>query len=99
MMPFITGLFSSTWRKLSLLVVMLFVTAIYLHVFPSPTLTYVAIVLVHAGVGVVTVLYLLPKLRQILSFKDGPRSVGWFLIVVGAGVGIALLFMGTSRPN
>jgi Flp pilus assembly protein TadD len=99
MKPFITGLFSSTWRKLSLLVVMLFVTAIYLHVLPSPTLTYVAIVLVHAGIGVVTVLYLLPKLRQILSFKDGAHNAGWLLIVAGAGVGIALFFIGTSRPN
>src|SRR5215510_14882368 len=87
MKQFIVKLFRPSWRKLSVLVVLLFVSAVYLYVFLSPTLTYVAAVLLHAGFGVLTVLFLLPKLNQILSPKNLKENLGWLLIVVGAGLG------------
>ena len=92
-------LFGSTWRKLSLLVVFLFVSAVYLYVFPTPTLTYVAAVLLHAGFGLLTVLFLLPKLPQIFSPKNLKEHMGWLLISLGAALGLALFFIGTSRPK
>jgi hypothetical protein len=92
-------LFRPTWQKLSLLMAALLITALYIHVFPSPTLTYVGAVLVHAGIGIVAVGFLLPKLREIFSLKHFRENVGWMLVVVGAGFGIALFFTGTSRPQ
>jgi tetratricopeptide (TPR) repeat protein len=95
----ILKLFRPSWRKLSVLVVLLFVTAVYLYVFPSPTLTYVAAVLLHAGIGVLAVLFLLPKLKQILSPKNLKENLGWLLVTGGAGLGMALFFIGTARPK
>src|SRR5215475_15437993 len=89
----IVKLFRPSWRKLSVLVVLLFATAVYLYVFPSPTLTYVAAVLLHAGFGVLAVLFLLPKLKKIFSPKNWKENLGWLLITAGAGLGIALFFI------
>ena len=92
-------LVSPTWRKLSLLVGILFLTAMYVFIFPSPTLTYVAAVLAHAGIGTVAALFLIPKLREIFSVRNLRQRAGWLLIVAGAGLGVALLFIGTARPK
>jgi len=99
MKQIVKRLFTSTWEKLSLLVAMLLVSALYLHVFPSPTLAYVGVVLMHAALGIFAVLFLIPKLREIVSLKNLRDNLGWLLITLGAGLGILLFFIGTSRPN
>jgi tetratricopeptide (TPR) repeat protein len=90
---------SPTWPKLSLLVVVLFVTAMYIFVFPTPTLPYIAAVLAHAGIGIVVFLLLLPKLREILAGRNLRQRAGWVLFLIGAGIGVALLVIGTARPH
>ncbi len=83
-----------SWRKLSLLVIVLFISALYLYVFPSPSLIYIGVVLLHAGVGVLAVLFLIPRLLQIIRRRD----LGWLFISGGAATGIVLLIVGTPRP-
>ncbi|HTD22850.1 MAG TPA: tetratricopeptide repeat protein [Terriglobales bacterium] len=90
---------SSSWRKLSVLIILLFVSAVYLYVFPSPTLTYIAIVLLHAGLGILAALFLIPKIRHIFSPQNFKLHAGWMLITLGAGLGIVLLFTGTAHSH
>jgi tetratricopeptide (TPR) repeat protein len=87
----------SRWRNLLVLLVLLFITAVYLYIFPAPTLTYVGMVLLHAGIGVVATLLLIPKLR--LIFQNFKEHLGWIFIVLGAALGMVLLVIGTSRAH
>ncbi|ABF40684.1 Tetratricopeptide repeat protein [Candidatus Koribacter versatilis Ellin345] len=86
-------------RKLGFaLLAFLVVSAIYLYAWPAPNLVYPAVVLAHAGFGVlVTLLGLryIPKLRTsgLLAGSAGA------LMGVGAVIGIVLIFIGTSRPQ
>jgi tetratricopeptide (TPR) repeat protein len=89
----------SPWRNLLALVVLLLITAVYLYVFPAPTLTYVGVVLLHAGFGIVATLLLIPKLRRIFSRQNFKEHAGWALITLGAALGVVLLVIGTSRAH
>src|SRR5579884_24669 len=89
---------NSPWRLLSALVVILSLTALYLYVFPSPTLTYISVVIIHAGLGLLAALLLLPKLRRLFS-SGFVQTAGWWLFVPAAALGIVLLFVGTSHPE
>jgi tetratricopeptide (TPR) repeat protein len=91
--------FPTSWQTLSVLVIVLFVTSAYLYVFPSPSMAYIVIVLLHAGLGGLAVLLLLPKLRYIFSVQDFRKNTGWVLIILGAAMGMVLLFTGTARPQ
>src|SRR5215471_17159045 len=64
-------------------------TALYLYAFPSATIPYLALILVHVVAGfVLAVLLLLTR----------PRSAGWIVASAGAVLGIALTWTGASRP-
>jgi tetratricopeptide (TPR) repeat protein len=90
----------SRWRNLLVsVVVLLLITALYLYVFPAPTLTYVGVVLLHAGFGVIATFLLLPKLRNIFSRQSFKENIGWAFITLGAAFGIVLLVIGTSRAH
>jgi tetratricopeptide (TPR) repeat protein len=89
----------SSWRALSLLVIILFVSALYLYVFPSPTLTYIGVVLLHAGIGVLAALFLIPRLLHIFRQPKPSSDTAWLFIALGAGTGIVLLVTGTPRPH
>lgn len=87
------------WHFLSALVIALFITAVYLFVFPAPNLIYVGAVLLHAGLGGLAMVLLIPRLFQLLTLNKLKENAGWLLIVVGGALGIYLVFIGTSRPN
>jgi tetratricopeptide (TPR) repeat protein len=89
----------SSWRTLSLLLILLFVSALYLYVFPSPTLTYIGVVLLHAGIGILAAVFLIPRLLDIFRRPSLKRDAAWLFITLGAGTGIALLVTGTPRPH
>jgi tetratricopeptide (TPR) repeat protein len=72
-------------------------TAIYLYVFPAPTLAYIAIVLLHALLGIVVTIALVFRLPRLI--REWRPNLPWLVITAGAAVGIALLFTGTSRPQ
>jgi Flp pilus assembly protein TadD len=81
------------WRARSLAA--LVVTAIYLYGFPSATITYGTLVLLHVAVGILFTLLLLPLALRLFRSAGPLARLGWILLLSGAGVGIGLIFVGT----
>ncbi len=81
------------------MVVVLFLSAIWLYAFPAPTLTYAAMILLHAFGGLVALLCLiwfcLRRLREISWIA----RLGWIALTAGGLIGGALVRMGTTRQN
>src|SRR5580700_7154031 len=85
-------------KKLALLSLSaLTLSAIYLYAWPAANLFYAAMVLFHAGLGVLFCiggLRLLPyALRQSAIVK-----IGTLVLIVGAALGLALIYTGAARP-
>jgi tetratricopeptide (TPR) repeat protein len=85
-------------RNATFLVVVLFVSSLYVYIFPSPTLTYIAVALLHAGLGLLFCLLLIPKLRRVFSRQGIRQDPGWIFVSLGGAVGMVLLGIGTARP-
>lgn len=85
--------------KLWMLAAVLFLSSLYLYLFPAPNLTYIAVVLLHAGLGVVAAGFLIPKLVAIARAKTLYRDLGWLVFAVSAVLGVVLLFIGTLRSH
>jgi Flp pilus assembly protein TadD len=83
------------WR--SRIVLVLAASAVYLYGFPSATITYGIVVLFHAVAGVVLTVLLLPTLLKLLRTGHPIARLGWLLLIVGAVLGVALIYTGT--PN
>jgi tetratricopeptide (TPR) repeat protein len=81
------------------LVFILAVSAIYLYAFPSPTISYAGIVLLHTGAGIIVALCLVRFLWRFLRQISLIAKIGWLIFTVGAGLGVALIFTGTTRPE
>jgi Flp pilus assembly protein TadD len=85
-------------RRRSLSVLVLAATAIYLYGFPTATLTYAGVVLLHTGIGVLLTLGLLVFLfRGGLSREQLVARFGWLLLLAGAVLGVALIYLGTPH--
>src|SRR5712671_1899798 len=85
--------------KLSLLIVILSLSSAYLYVFPAANLAYIAIVLLHAAVGLVAALFLVPKVLAVVRAKSFYNDLGWLVLAAGAILGVVLLFIGTIRSH
>ena len=85
--------------KLRVLVAILFLSSLYLYVFPAANLGYVAVVLLHAVVGVVAAGFLVPKVFAVVRAKSFYSDLGWLVLAAGAILGVILLFIGTIRPH
>ena len=86
-------------RALSWLVPFLAVSAAYLYAFPQPTIFYAGVVLLHAAAGLLATLLLLRALFRLLRSGSFSSRAGWFLIALGAIVGVVLIKTGTSRAE
>src|SRR5215813_4993108 len=62
--------------KLWVLAAILFLSSLYLYLFPAPNLTYVSVVLLHVGLGVIATGFLVPKLFAIAREKSLYRDLG-----------------------
>src|SRR5689334_14803948 len=85
--------------KLWALVAILFLSSVYLYVFPAANLAYVAIVLLHATVGIVAAVFLVPKLLAVVRGKSFYSDLGWLVLAAAAILGVILLFVGTIRSH
>src|SRR5260370_36280807 len=83
--------------KLSVLVAILFCTSLYLYVFPGPNLAYVAVVLLHAALGVVAAGFLVPKVLAVVRAKSLYSDLGWLVLAAAAILGVVLVFIGHTR--
>src|SRR5205085_7516227 len=81
------------------LVAILFLSSLYLYVFPAANLGYVAVVLLHAVVGVVAAGFLVPKVIAVVRAKSFHSDLGWLVLAAGAILGVILLFIGTVRSH
>jgi Tfp pilus assembly protein PilF len=77
--------------------ILLTLTGVYLYAWPSATIPYLAIVLVHIVAGFVLAALLVPVLRRIRSFPTLTR-LGLAFVASSALAGIILTFTGASRP-
>src|SRR5579864_2677123 len=79
-------------------VLVLSLTAAYLYAFPAPTLTYAAAILLHAGLGLIAAVCLLLFCWRYLKGRPLVVKLGWLLVTMGAILGSALIYFGTTRP-
>ena len=80
------------------LLAFLVVSAIYLYAWPAPNLVYPAVVLAHAGFGLLFTLLGIKYLPRMLR-TGALAGTGGVLLGLGAVLGILLIFIGTSRPE
>jgi hypothetical protein len=83
------------WRSTSVLILAL--TAVYLYAFPTATIPYALIVLLHAGVGVLVTVGLVLLLFRGIAQEQWLARIGWLLMLAGAGLGVALIYLGTPH--
>src|SRR2546426_263730 len=83
------------WRGIS--VVLLTFSGVYLYALPSATIPYGAIVLLHATLGIILAALLLPWFVRLFPAESLLTRVGWFFMALGAGLGVALVFLGTPH--
>ncbi len=86
-------------KKLAALsIAMLTLSAIYLYAWPAPNVFYAGMVLAHVGLGV---LFCIGGLRLLPAAMRQPLIVklATLVLVVGAVLGLALIYTGASRPH
>src|SRR5215472_6433436 len=86
-------------RLLWWLMAFLAISAAYLYTFPQANIPYAGVVLLHALAGVLATILLLPLLIRLLRTGNLTSRAGWFLIAVGAVVGLVLVKTGTPRSE
>ncbi len=79
--------------------IFLFVSAIYLYAFPQANLIYPAVVLAHAGLGLLAAIGILWQVFRNLKSRNWLALTSWFALGIGAVIGAALIYLGTSRPE
>lgn len=83
------------WRSLSVLILAL--SAVYLYAFPTATISYAVTVLVHTGLGTLLTIGLVVFLFRGLAREQWLARIGWLLMVPGAVLGVALIYLGTPH--
>src|SRR5229473_2181512 len=81
------------WR--SRCVLALAASAVYLYGFPSASIPYALVVLLHFFAGVLLAVLLLPFLWKLLRTEPLAARFGWFFLAVGTVLGLALIYTGT----
>src|ERR1700736_6801031 len=85
--------------RLTLLVV-LFLSAVYLFAWPAPTLFYAGIVLLHVAAGLVFTFVIVVRPAWLKIFRNAclpKQAAGWGWLMGGAGLGVLLIFTGARR--
>jgi tetratricopeptide (TPR) repeat protein len=87
----------SSNRWLFRALVLLALSAAYLYGFPSATVTYAAVDLLHVAIGILVFLLLLVFLVPLLWTGTILARVGWILLAAGTLLGLALIKIGTPH--
>jgi Flp pilus assembly protein TadD len=86
-------------KLLSVLVVLLTSSAVYLYGFPQTNVEYACVVLLHALGGAVAMVWVLASLRRLLGAGSWVLAAGWVLFLAGGGIGLWLIHTGTLRSE
>jgi Flp pilus assembly protein TadD len=87
----------SSKRWLSRFLILLALTAAYLYGFPSATITYAVVDLLHVAAGVLVFLLLLAFLVPFLWSASNLARLGWILLAAGTLLGLVLIKIGTPH--
>src|SRR5689334_7708781 len=87
----------SSKRWLLRFLILLSLTAAYLYGFPSATITYAVVDLLHVAVGVLVFFLLLAFLVPFLWSASKLARLGWILLAAGSLLGIVLIKIGTPH--
>src|SRR5579864_2485172 len=85
----------SRWRGYSL--IFLTASAFFLYAFPSASIPYVTVVLLHTGIGILFALLLFPFLLRRFRSETLLAKSGWILLSFGTALGLALIKLGTPH--
>src|SRR5438046_9506868 len=89
----------SSKRGLSRFLILLALTAAYLYGFPSATISYAVVDLLHVAAGVLVFLLLLAFLVPFLWSASNLARLGWILLAAGSLLGIVLIKIGTRSEE
>jgi tetratricopeptide (TPR) repeat protein len=84
-------------RLIFLVLLVQFLTAAYLFVWPSANIAYFAGVVLHLVAGIVFLIALAFALRSILRDTTLTARAGWILLAIGGVLGAVLIYTGTRR--
>src|SRR6201997_2423774 len=87
----------SSKRWFSCGLVLLALSAAYLYGFPSATITYAVVDLLHVAIGILVFLLLLVFLVPLLWTGTSFARAGWILLAAGTLLGLALIKIGTPH--
>jgi tetratricopeptide (TPR) repeat protein len=87
----------SSKRWLARFLIFLALTAVYLYGFPSATITYAAIDLLHVAAGLLVFLLLLAFLVPLVWNGTALSRFGWILLAAGTLLGVVLIKIGTPH--
>ena len=79
------------------LLVVLFVTALYDYMWPTPTIHYYVFVVLHLAAGIAFLVLVCPFFRTMWRESGFMERAGWGLLLLGGAIGIVLIFTGTPR--
>jgi tetratricopeptide (TPR) repeat protein len=82
-------------RWLARILAVLTLSAFYLYAYPSATIPYFVVDLLHVGIGIVLTILLLLFAGKLLRNESLLARLGWLALVVGAILGIVLIKIGT----
>ena len=95
-------IFSGSFANSRLLPALLFflaISAAYLYAFPQPNVFYAVIVLLHVLAGLTASVLIIVSLARFIREGTWTSRAGLILLSAGALIGIALIKLGTSRPE
>lgn len=72
-------------------------SALYLHAFPSATLIYECVVLLHIALGVGFLIVAVPWLSRLLRQRSRTEKLGWLTFILGGACGAVIVFTGARR--
>src|SRR5215467_17586 len=84
-------------RWLTRFVALLVLTAGYLYGYPSATITYAAVDLLHIAAGAVVTLLLLVYFFRLIRIASTLARLGWLFLTAGAFLGCVLVKIGTPH--
>src|SRR5216684_7390769 len=82
-------------RWLSRILVALVLSAVYLYGYPSATISYFLVDLLHVAIGVVLTILLFYLFRLLHPHESLLMRLGWISLAAGALLGIVLIKIGT----
>jgi len=85
----------SAKRWLSRMLVPLAASAIYLYGYPSATISYFVVDLLHVAIGILLTILLISYIARLFRNESLLTRLGWLLLAAGALLGIVLIKIGT----